>query len=128
MEDKSGYSRRLLGPQQSTGWRNIRMEKGSHCHHVNFPEANVNGKHCKQTFVSPNPWHQTYSIEKTRNIESIMVISSSTGTHRRTAADEVVDQQETRQNYLDGRYHDWPNEAGVSDKTEAKPAKYGRAY
>ncbi|KAJ2966740.1 hypothetical protein NQ176_g10005 [Zarea fungicola] len=53
-----------------------------------------------------------------------MVISSSTGTHRRTAADEVVDQQETRQNYLDGRYHDWPNEAGFVGLTEHRgPAK-----
>lgn len=56
-----------------------------------------------------------------------MVISCSTGTYRRTAADEIADQQETLQNYLDGKYHDWPNEAGVSDRTEAKPANYGMA-
>lgn len=38
----------------------------------------------------------------------------ASNTHIRTAADEVADENEILQNYVDQKYHDWPNEAGVS--------------
>lgn len=35
-------------------------------------------------------------------------------TYLRTAAHQEADRIQTRDNFMDHKYHDWPNEAGVS--------------
>lgn len=44
-----------------------------------------------------------------------MALDCAETTLRRTAQEEEADEQEILQNFLDKKYDDWPNEAGVSE-------------
>ncbi len=52
---------------------------------------------------------------ETDKSKTIMALGCAETTLRRTAQEEEADEQEILQNFLDKKYNDWPNEAGVSD-------------